>query len=670
MDRNTVLSKLNALAAQVGDSDEDWTSLSYMAFIAEVEDAFDLHFEMKDITPMKSNGELADRIVERKAAGNDRGGVLSNPRQALSYPIDGRLIISKKLKLRKMLLADGSVRVRKRIAILGGVTTDDVKQCIELFLLNYGIEPEFYESEYNQYYQDAVFPPKELLAFKPDIIYICTTNRNITRYPEIAESPEAVSALADAELAKYTAMWDHLAETFHCPVIQNNFDKPPYRLQGNRDATDIHGAVHFTNLLNERFSEYARSHEHFYICDLDYISSDYGLAAWQDLEAWYMYKLPCALHAIPQLSFNVANIIKSLLGKNKKGYVLDLDNTLWGGVIGDDGVDNIEIGPEEAEGQAYLEFQRYLRQMRGLGAILNVDSKNDETNALAGLARPEGALHADDFIVIKANWEPKDRNFTDIARTLNLLPDSLVFVDDNPAERHIVAAQTGAEAPDIGTPADYIKTLDRLGYFETTTLSADDLARNEMYRENVARAEAQAQYADYHEYLLSLDMVAEIRPFAPLYMARIAQLTNKSNQYNLTTLRCTQAQIEEMAQNPDYITLYGKLADRFGDNGVVSVAIGRVQGDICHIELWLMSCRVLKRDMEYAMMDTFVEACRSRGVRTIRGYYYPTAKNAMVRDFYSLHGFTMESEDESGDTTWTLAVDDYVNKNTVIEVRK
>jgi len=587
----------------------------------------------------------------------------------LEYPFDGKYIIGKKLKLKRRLLSDGTKRIKKRVAILGGSTTNDIKLCMELFLLNQGIEPEFYESGYNQYYQEAMFPSEELRAFHPDVIYIHTTNRNITSYPLLTYEADVVKRMIETEADKFRGMWDNLTEIFHCPIIQNNFEMPAYRLLGNKDASDFHGRHNFLHELNSRFYEYAQKHEGFYICDLEYIAADYGLSRWHDLHNWYMYKYAMALHAIPSLAFNVANIIKSIFGKNKKGYVLDLDNTLWGGIIGDDGVENIELGPEEAVGQAYLEFQKYLKEQTQLGTILNVDSKNEEENALAGLNHPDGVLKTDDMVVIKANWESKDRNFVQIAEELNLLPESLVFVDDNPAERHIVSEQLqGVSAPDIGSVQDYIKTLDRSGFFEVTVLSADDLKRNQMYKENAQRAQQKAKFEDYTDYLLSLDMKAEIQPFKPLYMARIAQLTNKSNQFNLTTRRYTQEEIEEISEKPDYISLYGKLEDRFGDNGVVSVVIGKMDDTVCHIELWLMSCRVLKRDMEYAMMDTLVRICREKGIDVIKGYYYPTVKNKMVRDFYAKQGLEKVDEDSEGNTVWYCDVRAYQNKNSVIEV--
>ena len=588
----------------------------------------------------------------------------------LEYPFNGREIIENKKRLRRRLLErEGVTYTDKKIAVLGGYTTGDIVQVLELFLLDAGIRPVFYESAYNQYYQEAMFPNPALEVFSPDLIYICTSNRNIDTYPSLDDPADDIDALLTAQTEKFTAMWDHLAEVYHCPVIQNNFERPYWRLMGNRDATDPHGRVSFINRLN---AGYAASHENFYLLDLDYLSGDYGLREWSDPFYWHMYKYAVAVPAIPVLSYQTARIIRSIYGKNKKGLVLDLDNTLWGGVIGDDGPENIVLGPEEPEGQIYSEFQSYLAQLKKLGILLNIDSKNDEANALAGLKHPDSGLSEEDFICIRANWEPKDRNFREIADELNLLPESLVFVDDNPAERHIVREQIpGVSAPDFDRPCDMIGVIDRSGFFEVTTLSEDDRRRNDMYRENAGRQRLRASFTDYREYLVSLQMRAEITPFEPLYMARIAQLTNKSNQFNLTTRRYTQSEIEEIAADDRYITLCGRLADRFGDNGVVSLAIGRIEGDVCHIELWLMSCRVLKRNMEYAMMDELVHRLGERGVGRILGYYLPTAKNGMVRDFFADMGYTLIASEDSGNTTWELDIrGGYTDKNDVIRTEE
>lgn len=590
--------------------------------------------------------------------------------QCLDYPFDSEYIIAKKKRIRRELLESNSNFIEKRIAILGGSTTNDIKLTLELFLLNYGIKPEFYESEYNQYYQDAMFPNAKLEEFKPEIIYIHTTNKNITTYPQLSDNKEYINNLYNSQLKKFTDMWDRLGNVYHCSIIQNNFEMPFYRIMGNKEASDIHGTINFLTRLNMGFYEYAQNHDNFYICDINYISADFGLKEWSDTFYYHMYKYALSLKAIPYLSFNVANIIKSLLGKNKKGFVLDLDNTLWGGVIGDDGVDNIVLGPEESEGQVYTEFQNYIKAHKQLGVILNIDSKNDMENALAGINHPDSVFSKEDFIKIEANWNPKDINFNNIAKGLNLLPESLVFIDDNPAERHIVTSQIkGVMAPEIKEPSEYIKQIDRCGFFEVTNLSSDDAKRNEMYIQNAMREELEKSFTDYNEYLLSLQMIGTIKPFEAVYMARIAQLTNKSNQFNLTTKRYTQSEIEKVAKLDEYITLYGKLEDKFGDNGVVSVVIGHIIENICHIDLWIMSCRVLKRDMEFAMMDGLVKSCKERGIKTIKGYYYPTAKNSMVKEFYDLQGFTKISEDENHNTEWIFEIpDNYENKNKVISV--
>lgn len=562
--------------------------------------------------------------------------------------------------------------MEKRIAILGGSTTNDIKDILELFLLNNGIKPIFYQSEYNQYYQDAMFPGEELRGFAPEIVFIHTTNRNITGYPKLTDSPEDVAELLSREYAQFESMWEQLFRLYHCTIIQNNFEYPYYRLLGNMEQSDIHGKVNYINRLNERFNQYAREHENFLIHDIQYLSAMYGLERWSDPFYWHMYKYALCVPAIPKFAFSLANMIKALLGKNKKAFALDLDCTLWGGIVGDDGVENLELGQETSVGQAYIAFQEYLKEHRQLGVLLNVVSKNEEENALAGLNHEAGILKPEDFISIKANWEPKDRNLVQIAQDLSLLPESFVFVDDNPAEREIVRTSIpGAAIPEMTKVEYYIRDIDRCGYFEATTLSGDDLKRTRMYEENARRSKLEATFTDYHDYLLSLEMQGTIRAFEPIYLARIAQLTNKSNQFNLTTRRYTQNEIAEFMENPRYITLYGKLADKFGDNGVVSVVIGEKQGGTLHILLWLMSCRVLKRDMEYAMLDNLVGKAKEAGIKEIVGYYYKTAKNAMVQNFYESMGFELSKEEENGDKTYLYRVPDtYQMKNDVIEVNQ
>ncbi len=587
----------------------------------------------------------------------------------LEYPFDSEYILKNAKKLRRVLLAEEGARIRKKIAVLGGSTTHDIIRILELFLLHQGIEPEFYESEYGQYFQDAMFGNERLKDFAPDVIYIHTSGRNVTACPKPGDGQEETEALLEEQFRHFSAMWDKLEADYHCPVIQNNFEYPFYRLLGNQDGAAISGRTRFLTRLNERFYQYGETHENFYINDINYISAAYGLDKWLDPFYWHMYKYCLCMQAIPEFAYNLCNIIKAIFGKNKKALVLDLDNTLWGGVVGDDGADNLEIGQETSMGQVYAEFQSYIKAQKDIGVMLNINSKNEEENAMAGLEHPAGTLKPDDFIVIKANWEPKSKNLEDIAAELNILPESLVFVDDNPAEREIVRMQTPAAAPEIGRPEQYIRVLDRSGFFEVTSLSEDDRRRSDMYRANRMREKQQTGFADYGEYLKSLGMKGTIRSFEPVYMARIAQLTNKSNQFNLTTRRYTQGEIEQAAADGEYITLYGKLEDKFGDNGVVSVVIGHKKEEELHIDLWIMSCRVLKRDMEFAMMDRLVEESRKEGIERILGYYYPTAKNKMVENFYGLQGFGKIKEDEEGNTVWLYEIPEiYEKKNKYIEV--
>lgn len=590
----------------------------------------------------------------------------------LAFPFESKTILRKRRAIKKQLLADGSVRIKKKIAVLGGSTTDDVVSAMELFLLNFGIEPEFYQSEYNKFYEDAVFGSPELDSFSPDIIYIHTTSRNLTMLPESpSETPEQIQERLDGQFEYFKQMWISLTQKFSCPIIQNNFELPLFRHSGNYDGWGYSGTGAFINRLNVMFSDYARNNNGFYINDINYLSSVVGLTKWHDTDAWFLYKYAVRAEVIPDLAYSVACIIKSVYGKNQKVIDLDLDNTLWGGVIGDDGQEGIEIGPETAVGQSFSEFQTFLKGYKNYGVLLAVCSKNDEENALLGLKHPSSVLKPDDFVSFKANWDSKDRNIEQSANEIGLLADSFVFVDDNPAECAIVEAQLpNVPVVNLTSVSDAMYQLSRSGFFEITSVSKDDLHRSEMYAANARRTAQQKSFTNYTDYLLSLDMNAGITDFLPVYLQRITQLTNKSNQFNVTTKRYTESEMNEVAKSPDHIRLCGQLSDKFGDNGVVSVVIGRCENTTLHIELWLMSCRVLKRDMELAMLDELVKKCRERGIDKIIGYYYRTPKNNMVSELFGTFGFTPESRNENGDSVWSLDITSYTNKNHVIKVNE
>ncbi len=578
------------------------------------------------------------------------------------YPLDTKYLLRKKIAIKKELLNNGIPKIEKKMAVLGGSTTNEVVSQLEIALLNYGIKGEFYQSEYGQYFQDAMFGTPELDEMKPDIIYIHTNFRNITEFPNTSMSKEDTDALFEAEIGKYTAMWEAASKRYGCPIIQNNFERPNYRIMGNRDIWDYRGRSNFIFRLNEAFYEYAATHENFYINDIDYLSADFGLDKWCDATYYHMYKYACTLEAIPHVAFSVANIIKSIYGKNKKALVLDLDNTLWGGIVGDDGVEGIAIGPEVPNGQIYSEFQKYVKDLKQTGVILAVDSKNDYDNAIAGLNHPDGILKPDDFVDIKANWEPKSNNLSEIAAELTLGVDSFVFADDNPAERDIINSQIGTCAvPNMDGAENYVKAIDHGGYFETTVLSKEDLKKTEQYHAKAMANREMASFADYNDYLKNLNMEAKIRSFEDIYVQRIAQLTNKSNQFNLTTLRCSESDIKAMQEDPSYVCVCGRLSDKFADNGLVSVMAAKTEDDTMHIKLFLMSCRVLKRGMEECMMNSLVQKAKEIGIKKIYGYYYKTAKNNMVSRLYESMGFSLEKT-EGEDTVWVLKPDKYDEK--------
>ena len=281
-------------------------------------------------------------------------------------------------------------------------------------------------------------------------------------------------------------------------------------------------------------------------------------------------------------------------------------------------------------------------------------------------------LKRDDFVSFKANWDPKHLNLAATAKEINILPDSFVFMDDNPAEREIVRRELPAvSVPELSAPEEYIRAIDRAGYFEATVLSADDRKRAEMYKQNQQRATLEQSFGNYEDYLHSLEMVCEMGSFSPAHAERITQLINKTNQFNLTTRRYTAAEVESIMEDDNYITLYGKLVDKFGDNGIVTAMIGHVQGDVLEMDLWIMSCRTFKRRLEHAMFDEMVAKAAARGIKKIVGHYYPTAKNLLVKDFYATIGFEQTAEDEAGNRTFEFTgFDGYKPQCGVMEIRR
>ena len=585
----------------------------------------------------------------------------------LKYPLDVDNILRKKKSIKRELLNKNDLK-EKNIAILGGSTTAEVKNILELFLLDSGIKPNFYESEYNMYYEDALFGNEVLDKFNPEIIYIHTSNKNIIEFPEFNDDEDKISSLLDFEIDRYKSIWTSLSK-YNCPIIQNNFEYPVNRSLGNLDSYDTHGKTFFLNQLNKKFSQEAKLNNQLYICDINYLSSYVGLKNWFDKSLWYQAKYALSISSIPELAFNISKIINSILGMSKKCLVVDLDNTCWGGVIGEDGLNSISIGLDNAIAESYTSFQKYLKELKNRGVILAVCSKNDLNNAKEGFMHPDSVLKLEDFAAFKSNWDPKHLNILDIASEINIGVDSLVFIDDNPVERDLVSSQIAdVIVPNVGDDViDFIEHIDRNGYFEPTSLLVDDIERNKYYEDNKKRTKEQLVFKSYLDFLASLKMNAEIKTFSSVYIDRITQLINKTNQFNLTTKRYTVSEIENIAISSNYIKIYGKLTDKYGDNGLISLIIGSIKANKCHIDLWIMSCRVLKRDMEFAMLDELVRHCKEKDLKEIIGYYYESNKNNMVCDLYEKFGFTL-NDSNGKDTIWSLDISKYENKNNLIEV--
>jgi FkbH-like protein len=393
------------------------------------------------------------------------------------------------------------------------------------------------------------------------------------------------------------------------------------------------------------------------IVDVAHLANLVGLANWHDSRAWHASKLPFALSYTPLYADHVCRVLAASRGKARKCLVLDLDNTLWGGVIGDDGIEGIKLGQGSAIGEAHLELQAFALELRDRGIVLAVCSKNEEANALLPFSdHPEMILKKDHIAAFFANWNDKAGNLREIAAMLNIGTDALVFLDDNPAEREIIRRELPEVAvPEVDDdPANYLASIARAGYFEALTFSDEDRNRAQYYQANAARRSAQVSMTNMHDYLLSLEMVATLAPFDAVSRSRIAQLTNKSNQFNLTTRRYTEADIARFEAMPDRFTVQVRLSDKFGDNGIISVVMFDKLDDVWDCDTWLMSCRVLGRRVEEAALAHVAAAARREGARRLRGTYLPTKKNGLVERHFEKLGFVEVERLATGGSIWEL----------------
>jgi FkbH-like protein len=469
-----------------------------------------------------------------------------------------------------------------------------------------------------------------------------------------------------------SAYWINLCQTLHdhagCSIVLSNFHALPVRPLGTAGTRSAGETNRFLRGLNEALAQRVPAFVHIH--DVESLAAFYGVYRWFDPRFWYVARQPVSFECLVPYVRNVAQIIAALQGRSAKCVVLDLDNTLWGGVVGDDGPERLHIGEGDPQGEAYAAFQRYLLLLKERGVLLAVSSKNEETTALEAFAtRPEMVLKRDDFVAFRANWRPKSDNVREIAATLNIGLDSIIFVDDNPAERE----QVRQALPDVkvvalgAEPSDYATILDRTGWLDAVTVSAEDLTRSRLYHDNDARAASRVSAGTYADYVESLQQRAVVAPFEERYLDRIAQLTGKTNQFNLTTRRRSRSELAAMMNSPSHVTVYVRLADRFGDNGLISVLAACGKGADLWIDLWLMSCRVFSRGVEQMLCNYLVSSATEAGYRQLHGLYLPTERNALVKDHYRDLGFQYCGSFEGGDH-WTLDVQMYQPFETAIQL--
>jgi FkbH-like protein len=552
-----------------------------------------------------------------------------------------------------------------RIALLGTMTTHPVTDLLDLFLYAQGISATFYEADYATIHQEFLDPTSGLHQFQPNFTLILTSWRDLRNRPRLLDSREETQRLVEDEVAQWGALWKIAREQLHSQLIQSNFVCPPWRALGNLETSHPGGLRRFITRLNYELEQAAPSG--VVIHDVDGLAAAAGRWQWSDERFYFQAKLPCAPGHLVDYAHSLAALLFAQLGSARKCLVLDLDNTLWGGVIGDDGIAGIRLGQGNPEGEAFIAFQSYAKALRERGVILAVCSKNDEHIAREVFeTHPEMVLKLDDISCFVANWDDKASNLARVARELNIGLNSLVFFDDNPAERSLVRRlRPEVAVPEVPEdPAYFIQTLDRLRLFEAVTVSTEDLARTESYRADSKRHALASSTQDIDEFLRSLEMAARIGPVSAVSLERAVQLISRSNQFNLTTRRYNNTDVLEMSASPGWITRTVSLRDRFGDTGLISVLLARIESDTLVIDTWVMSCRVLKRGVERLLRNEVVAAARDRGLRRVLGEYIPTAKNGLVRDHFRSLGFEQTGGGTDGTTQWELRID---NESTPLE---
>jgi FkbH-like protein len=527
-----------------------------------------------------------------------------------------------------------------RIAVVGSYTTAQFVPMLRLAALRAGIDATLYEGGYGTFEQEILGADSELHAFEPTHV-VLAVHEGAVRFEAFSETPDAD---LEAETNRWTTLW-HLARERGARIVQHTFatrgDSPfghlAMRLPGTRE--------NMLRALNQRIGQEAGGDT--LLVDCDRLAARFGKSRWFDDRYWHLAKQAVALDALPSLAVHTAAVIAGDLGLAKKCIVLDLDNTLWGGVVGEDGLAGIRLG-HGPEGEAYTAFQEAILGLKRRGIILAVCSKNNEADALAPFSdHPDMRLRLDDIASFSANWRHKPDNLREIAQELDLGLDALVYVDDNPAERAVVRQAL----PDVDVislprdPAVYARALLEYPYFESTTYSAEDTSRTEQYKARKTVRSLQSSVVDIDSFLRELEMVAEIAPFDALHLPRIVQLIGKTNQFNLTTRRHSQMQIESFMGDARWVHVYLKLRDRFADHGLVAVALAEQNDAVLDIDTFLMSCRVIGRTAERALLARLSQEAMRLDCTRIRGTYVRTERNGLVETMYREHGFEPVSED-------------------------
>jgi FkbH-like protein len=559
-----------------------------------------------------------------------------------------------------------------RLAVLASSTVEHLVPAVRVAGLRRGVLFDVRVGGYGQYRHDVLEPESWLHELKPHVVLFALSAREL-----LADVP-LTAAMDDAEKAVgchvdgLRRLWSTVRDTVGATVVQQTVLDMSEPVFGSLDRQVPGSPSRLVARLNDRVAA-AAAGDGVRLLDIARASERTGRSLWFDPARWFQAKQEIAPAAAALYGDLLARVVAADRGLSKKCLVLDLDNTLWHGVIGDDGLDGIVIGEGTAVGEAHLALQRYAKQLAARGVILAVCSKNNlETAEEVFTAHPEMILKRSDFAAFVANWNDKAANLEAIARQLNIGVDSLVFVDDNPAERlRIRQALPAVAVPELPDDvADYVTCLANAGYFEAVAFTADDQRRGENYQANAARDTLRGSAASLDDYLRALDMRMECGAFAPVDLTRVTQLINKTNQFNTTTRRYTADEVARLAAAPRHVTLQFRLRDRFGDNGLVSVMIlvpDSARPDVLVIDTWVMSCRVFGRQLECAAMNVAVEAARRAGAVTLRADYLPTAKNRDIAGLFPGLGFTpLGPPAPAGASSWSIAVADYVPKQTHI----